>query len=98
MTKDDSPKLRVALVYGGHSTEHEISLESAGSVLRNLDQARYEIVPVYVDQHGAFHRHVLPLPAAGRALELPVGAGATGATLAARGGQLFASDGGHSCS
>jgi len=63
MTQPEDPKkLRVALLYGGRSTEHEISLESATSVLQQLDPARYDIVPVYIDQQGTFHRQAA-LPA-----------------------------------
>jgi D-alanine-D-alanine ligase len=89
-----SPKLRVALLYGGRSTEHEISLESASSVLRNLDQTRYEIVPVYIDQQGAFHRQALP---AGTApLTLPTNSASPSEALCVREGQLFAADSGGS--
>jgi D-alanine-D-alanine ligase len=38
--------VRVAVVFGGRSTEHAISCVSAGSVLAALDPARYEVVPV----------------------------------------------------
>jgi len=73
MTQPQQPqKLRVALLYGGRSTEHEISLESATSVLQQLDPERYEIVPVYIDQQGTFHRQAT-LPA-GRAQALPAAA------------------------
>jgi D-alanine-D-alanine ligase len=37
------PKLRVGLVYGGRSVEHEVSISSAASILRNLDPSRYEV-------------------------------------------------------
>jgi D-alanine-D-alanine ligase len=90
-----SPKLRVALLYGGRSTEHEISLESATSVLRNLDRSRYEIVPVYIDQHGAFHRQAL-LPAAEKPLALPTDSSSAAEALSVREGQLFAASGGGS--
>jgi D-alanine-D-alanine ligase len=36
-------KLRVGLVYGGRSVEHEVSVQSATSILRNLDPSRYEV-------------------------------------------------------
>ena len=45
-------KLRVAVLYGGRSGEHEISLISAASVLRNLDPERFEAVPIAVDKTG----------------------------------------------
>jgi D-alanine-D-alanine ligase len=46
------PKLRVAVVMGGRSSEHEISLASAHSVLEALDPARYETVTVEIGHDG----------------------------------------------
>lgn len=48
-------KLRVAVLYGGRSGEHEISLRSAASVIRNLDPERFEVVPVAIDKQGRWH-------------------------------------------
>ncbi len=45
-------KIRVAVLYGGRSGEHEVSLRSAASVMQNLDASRYEIVLVAVDKQG----------------------------------------------
>ena len=45
-------KIRVAVLYGGRSGEHEISLQSAASVIRNLDPQRFEIVPIAIDKQG----------------------------------------------
>jgi D-alanine-D-alanine ligase len=92
----DPPRVRVAVLYGGRSTEHEISLASAAAVVANLDRARYEIIPIHVDRSGAFHRHALPALASGRAVAvLPTDESSSDAlSLAARSGQLFAADGG----
>ena len=46
------PKLRVAILFGGRSAEHEISLLSARFVLESLDPARYEAVLVGIDKSG----------------------------------------------
>jgi D-alanine-D-alanine ligase len=46
------PKVRVAVVMGGRSSEHEISLASAHSVLAALDPARYEAVTVEIGRDG----------------------------------------------
>ena len=46
------PKLRVAVVMGGRSSEHEISLASAHSVLDALDSSRYETVTVEIGRDG----------------------------------------------
>ena len=38
------------LLYGGKSTEHEISVLTAKSVINNLDRKKYKIFPIYVDK------------------------------------------------
>jgi D-alanine-D-alanine ligase len=47
-------RLRVAVVYGGRSGEHEVSIQSARSVIEAIDPARYDIVPIGVTQNGAW--------------------------------------------
>lgn len=48
--------LTVALVFGGRSAEHEVSLRSAASVFQALDRNRYRVVPVLITQEGAWYR------------------------------------------
>jgi D-alanine-D-alanine ligase len=45
-------KLRVGIVFGGRSGEHEVSLAGAASVMAALDRARFEIVPIGIDRSG----------------------------------------------
>jgi D-alanine-D-alanine ligase len=45
-------RIRIAVVYGGRSSEHGISVVSAGSVLSALDPQRYEVVPVGISRDG----------------------------------------------
>jgi D-alanine-D-alanine ligase len=45
-------KLRIGVIYGGRSSEHEVSLASAASVIANLDRSRYEPVPIRIDRDG----------------------------------------------
>lgn len=45
-------KIRVAVLYGGRSGEHEVSLQSAASVIRYLDRTRFEVIPVSIDKSG----------------------------------------------
>lgn len=45
-------KLRIGVIYGGRSSEHEVSLASAASVIANLDKRRYEPVPIKIDRDG----------------------------------------------
>jgi D-alanine-D-alanine ligase len=47
-------RVRVAVVFGGRSTEHAISCVSAGSVLAALDPSVYEVVPVGITPKGAW--------------------------------------------
>src|SRR4051794_15239630 len=47
-------KTRVAIVFGGRSTEHAISCVSAGSIMGALDPDQYEVVPVGITRDGAW--------------------------------------------
>lgn len=47
-----SKRVKVALLYGGNSGEHEVSLASAASVLSNLDATRFEVIPIGMDKQG----------------------------------------------
>ncbi len=47
-------KLRIGLVYGGRSGEHEVSLASAKAVMENLDRDKYEVVPISVTRNGTW--------------------------------------------
>ncbi|KUH98982.1 D-alanine--D-alanine ligase family protein [Mycobacterium sp. IS-3022] len=49
-----SGRVRVAVVYGGRSSEHAISCVSAGSILRNLDPERFDVVAVGITPEGAW--------------------------------------------
>lgn len=49
-----NPKLRVAVVFGGRSSEHAVSCVSAASVLANLDGERFEVLPVGITPQGAW--------------------------------------------
>jgi D-alanine-D-alanine ligase len=45
-------KLRVGILFGGRSGEHEVSLLSAASVLNAIDQTKYEVVPIGITKDG----------------------------------------------
>ncbi|MDQ6423568.1 D-alanine--D-alanine ligase [Paenibacillus sp. LHD-117] len=45
-------KVRVGLVYGGKSGEHEVSLQTAFAVMREFDYGKYEIKPFYITKQG----------------------------------------------
>lgn len=45
-------KLKVVVLYGGRSGEHEVSLRSAASVFHRLDRGRFDVLPVAIDKAG----------------------------------------------
>lgn len=45
-------KLRLGIVYGGRSGEHEVSVASAASIFKHLDRTRYEPVPIRIEKDG----------------------------------------------
>ena len=51
MTKNKK-RLRVGILFGGRSGEHEVSLASAASVIRGLDPDKYEAVPIGISKEG----------------------------------------------
>lgn len=48
-------KLKVAVIFGGKSTEHEVSRVSAASVIRNLDKNKYDILMLGITKDGNWH-------------------------------------------
>ncbi len=58
-------KIRLALIFGGRSGEHEISVRSAESVKKALDPAKYEVTEYFIDKAGKWHpKPILPEPGA----------------------------------
>jgi D-alanine-D-alanine ligase len=51
----EKKKIRVGIIFGGKSSEHEVSLLSAKSVLEALDKEKYEPVLIGVDKNGEWH-------------------------------------------
>src|SRR5690349_23671996 len=45
-------KLRVGVLFGGRSGEHEVSLLSAASVLKAIDRTKYDVVPIGISKEG----------------------------------------------
>lgn len=69
---NDVKKQRVVVLYGGRSSEHEISLQSAASVIRNLDPERFEVIPVGIDKDGRWRLNDLSLIHEQKGKELPI--------------------------
>lgn len=54
MTETNTGKLKVAVLFGGRSGEHEVSLMSAASVLSVIDRDRYEVIEIGITHQGAW--------------------------------------------
>jgi D-alanine-D-alanine ligase len=52
VSPESGKKIRVGVIFGGRSGEHEVSLMSARSVMAALDQEKYEVVPIGIDREG----------------------------------------------
>src|SRR5262245_60457866 len=82
---DPADRLRIAILYGGRSAEHDVSVMSATNVMRALDPARYDPLPVFVSREGRwllsnFESGALAKPAAG--IEVSLVPGGRGRMLA----------------
>ena len=54
-------KLKIGVIFGGMSTEHDVSVVSATSIIKNLDKEKYEIYPIYISQNGQWHLYAKPI-------------------------------------
>ena len=50
-------KLKLGVIFGGMSTEHDVSITSGTSVIKNLDKDKYEIYPIYIDKDGEWFEY-----------------------------------------
>ncbi len=48
-------KLKVAVLFGGKSTEHEISIISAIQAIGSINKDKYEVIPVYMTKNNDFY-------------------------------------------
>ena len=60
MPTDPPSRLRLALLYGGRSGEHDVSIASATSVMKAIDGDRYDVLPVYLTPQGGWLPGVEP--------------------------------------
>ena len=79
----DAPKpVRIILLYGGQSAEHEVSRVSAASVLKAIDTNRYDVIPIAITPEGRWLRSDATLALmADRNLGLPESLDASGTDL-----------------
>lgn len=54
-------KIKVGVVFGGQSTEHEVSVVSGSSVIKNLNKEKYEICPMYIKKNGEWYLYTKPV-------------------------------------
>ncbi|WP_410813695.1 D-alanine--D-alanine ligase family protein [Micromonospora sp. 067-2] len=54
--------IQLAVLYGGQSGEHEVSLRSAASIIAGLDGGRYQVTEVLIDRNGQWHVNGRPMP------------------------------------
>jgi D-alanine-D-alanine ligase len=78
-------KLRIAVLFGGRSAEHDVSVLSATNVMRALDPVRYDAVPIFITREGiwllsSFKDGTLSRPASG--IEVCLVPGGRGRTIA----------------
>ena len=45
-------KLNVAVIFGGVSSEHDVSLSSANTIVNNMDRNKYTVIPIYITKEG----------------------------------------------
>ena len=51
-------KINLGVVFGGTSTEHDVSIVSGTSIIRNLDKAKYNIYPIYISKEGEWFEYI----------------------------------------
>ncbi len=54
-------KTTIALLFGGRSAEHDVSLASAAAVYKNIDKKKFRVVSVFIDKEGAWKKVASPL-------------------------------------
>lgn len=50
-------KIKLGLIFGGMSTENEVSVMSVNSILKNLDKSKYDIFPIYISKSGEWYQY-----------------------------------------
>ena len=50
-------KKRIVVIFGGNSTEYEVSLQSASSVFENVNKEKFEIIPIGITRNGEWYHY-----------------------------------------
>ncbi len=51
-------KLKLAVIFGGISSEHSVSIVSGTSIIEHLDKDKYEIYPIYITKDGQWYKYI----------------------------------------
>ena len=54
-------KLKLGVIFGGISSEHDVSIVSGTSVIKNLDKEKYKILPIYISKEGKWYTYTKPV-------------------------------------
>ena len=65
------PKIRVGILFGGQSGEHEVSLTSAQGIFKAIDKDKYEVVPIGITKGGRWMVGGDPMKALRAAADMP---------------------------
>ena len=49
--------MKIGIIFGGKSTEHDVSVVSGTSVIKNIDKQKYEIYPIYIEKDGTWYTY-----------------------------------------
>jgi len=50
-------KIKLGVIFGGISTEHDVSIVSGTDVIKNLNKEKYDITPIYIDENGNWYKY-----------------------------------------
>src|SRR5262245_53709713 len=65
------PKLKVAVLYGGRTGEHDVSVRSAESILAAIDRERYDVERIFITRDGHWEpRAISPQPGANPGIDV----------------------------
>jgi len=76
-----SRKIRVIVLFGGRSGEHEVSLHSAETVIKSLDNKKYDVLPVVINRDGRWLAGVMPSLLMGAGPDIHCGTDAGGGSV-----------------
>jgi len=51
-------KIKLGVIFGGMSTEHNVSIVSGTSVIKNLNKEKYDIYPIYISKEGVWNKYL----------------------------------------